>query len=348
MARTNVAATLCLCLVAGTALGCEKILGLQHAVLYQPDAGSGAADGGVPSCTDSVKNANETDVDCGGGTCPPCSIGEGCIVGTDCETHACNAVHVCVPALCNDMVQNAGESDLDCGGPDCLPCAVGLKCNQPEDCVSLACDGGICTGECTPGEKQCAGNIPQTCSATWHWNSAAACEGAAPQCCDAACLTVAAEVIAASIHTCARKTDSTLWCWGRNADGQLGDGTKVAKFSPVQVTALGTSVAQIAASVAHTCARKTDGTLWCWGDNTNGELGDGTTLSPWISPKRLSLGACEMDDCGSGAKDGDETDVDCGGPTCNALGKTCWEGNACGSPEDCASTACVGGTCQAQ
>ena len=159
--------------------------------------------------------------------------------------------------------------------------------------------------------------------------------------------TSVAEVAASGSHTCARKTDGTLWCWGDNSNGQLGDGTKTNSSSPMQVVAAGTNLAEVTAGGSYTCARKTDGTLWCWGDNNNGQLGDGTTLSPWTLPKRLSLGACEMDDCGSGAKDGDETDVDCGGPTCNALGKTCWEGSACGGDEDCASMSCLGGICQA-
>ena len=89
--------------------------------------------------------------------------------------------------------------------------------------------------------------------------------------------TLVAEIAAGRLHTCARKTDGTLWCWGSNIDGQLGDGTAGNKPSPVQVGALGTLVAEVAAGVGHTCARKTDGTLWCWGLNFQGQLGDGTT-----------------------------------------------------------------------
>src|SRR5262249_10343745 len=88
-----------------------------------------------------------------------------------------------------------------------------------------------------------------------------------------------AEVALGYSHTCARKIDGTLWCWGDNSSGQLGDGTTVNKSSPVQIGAgtLGSAVAEVALGSYHTCARKTDGTLWCWGYNTSGELGDGTT-----------------------------------------------------------------------
>src|SRR5262249_48794973 len=77
-------------------------------------------------------------------------------------------------------------------------------------------------------------------------------------------------------HTCARKSDGTVWCWGRNAEGQLGIGNLTQKTTPVQVTSLGTSASQISSGIFHTCARKTDGTAWCWGYNANGQLGDGT------------------------------------------------------------------------
>jgi len=76
------------------------------------------------------------------------------------------------------------------------------------------------------------------------------------------------------------KTNGTLWSWGFNSSGQLGDGTVVAKSSPVQIGAL-SDWAQVAASITtnHSVAIKTNGTLWAWGLNTNGELGDGTVVA---------------------------------------------------------------------
>lgn len=82
------------------------------------------------------------------------------------------------------------------------------------------------------------------------------------------------------------------------------------------------------------------------GSGSASATGTGTDTDP--ASASATMTATGGDGCSDGVQNGDETDVDCGGPTCNALGKTCWEGNACGSPEDCASTACVGGTCQAQ
>ena len=79
--------------------------------------------------------------------------------------------------------------------------------------------------------------------------------------------------------TCGVRSDGTLWCWGYNYYGQLGNGLTTDSASPVQVTTLGASVAQVSAQLPHTCARKTDGTLWCWGYNGYGQLGDGTTAN---------------------------------------------------------------------
>jgi alpha-tubulin suppressor-like RCC1 family protein len=80
-------------------------------------------------------------------------------------------------------------------------------------------------------------------------------------------------------HTVAIKTDGTLWTWGINSDGQLGDNTRTDRSSPVQTVAGGTNWKQGAAGTTHTAAIKTDGTLWLWGDNGEGRLGDNTTSS---------------------------------------------------------------------
>ncbi|MDL1978671.1 MAG: M64 family metallo-endopeptidase [Deltaproteobacteria bacterium] len=77
-------------------------------------------------------------------------------------------------------------------------------------------------------------------------------------------------------HTIAVKTDSTVWAWGANWDGQLGDGTTTDSSLPVQVSGLA-DVSAIAGGGSYTIALKTDGTVWAWGHNLHGQLGDGTT-----------------------------------------------------------------------
>ena len=78
-------------------------------------------------------------------------------------------------------------------------------------------------------------------------------------------------------HTAAIKTDGTLWTWGVNSNGQLGNGTTSNRSSPGTVAGGGTTWCVVSAGNAHTAAVKTDGTLWTWGRNGYGQLGDGTT-----------------------------------------------------------------------
>jgi alpha-tubulin suppressor-like RCC1 family protein len=88
-------------------------------------------------------------------------------------------------------------------------------------------------------------------------------------------------------HTCAIKSDGSLWCWGNNQYGQLGDGT-VGTTRPflVQPIDMSRDVLDVSAGSDHTCAVKTDGSLWCWGRNDRGQLGDGTSVGKVI-PKRI-------------------------------------------------------------
>ena len=91
------------------------------------------------------------------------------------------------------------------------------------------------------------------------------------------------------LHTIALKgDDGTVWTWGGNAYGQLGDGTFTARWTPVQVSGL-TGVTAIAGGKRHTIALKGDGTVWTWGYNFDGELGDGTNTDRWTPVKVSGL-----------------------------------------------------------
>ncbi|HCM34072.1 T9SS type A sorting domain-containing protein [Chryseobacterium sp.] len=79
-------------------------------------------------------------------------------------------------------------------------------------------------------------------------------------------------------HSIGIKTDGTLWTWGKNGAGQLGDGTTITRTTPTQL-GTGKNWVKIAAGYAHTVAIKADGTLWSWGYNASAQVGDGTTIS---------------------------------------------------------------------
>jgi len=94
-------------------------------------------------------------------------------------------------------------------------------------------------------------------------------------------------------HAGAIKQDGTLWLWGDNFDGQLGvgtSGTNTSKSSPVQTISQGNNWCQISVGFAHTVATKTDGSLWVWGCNRCGRLGDGTTINKSSPVQTISQG----------------------------------------------------------
>src|SRR6185312_277666 len=87
------------------------------------------------------------------------------------------------------------------------------------------------------------------------------------------------QVSAGYYHSVARKGDGTVWTWGLNYLGRLGTGPDVGDaLVPAQVTALA-NVVGISAGGGHTLALRADGTVWAWGENTYGQLGDGTTTA---------------------------------------------------------------------
>ncbi len=86
-------------------------------------------------------------------------------------------------------------------------------------------------------------------------------------------------------HALAIKTDGTLWAWGVNGSGQIGDSTTTSYSSPVQIGTL-TTWAGISAGASFSLAVKTDGTLWAWGSNAQGQLGLSDTTN-YSSPVQV-------------------------------------------------------------
>jgi alpha-tubulin suppressor-like RCC1 family protein len=90
------------------------------------------------------------------------------------------------------------------------------------------------------------------------------------------------QLSAGGSHTCGIRDDGETLCWGNNAVGQLGTGTAPNRFEPTVVVGGHLFTRVSASTFATTCALTAAGEAWCWGDNTAGAVGDGTTASRTI------------------------------------------------------------------
>ncbi len=108
-------------------------------------------------------------------------------------------------------------------------------------------------------------------------------------------ITTAVQITAGSAHTCALLADRTVRCWGSNASGQLGSNPAVGTLPPTAVAGISgvgtlSGVTRIDAGGSNTCAVLADRTVACWGANTSGQLGLGTTRDTFRSaPSRVNV-----------------------------------------------------------
>lgn len=132
--------------------------------------------------------------------------------------------------------------------------------------------------QCVTTPKSCGG-AGDACCAT-----PSPCQAGSLTCADGVCLPCFTALSARGHHTCALRRDRTVWCWGDNTFGQLGNGTYDAVISPARVVGPAgiagplQDVVEVAAGDYHTCARTSGGQVWCWGRNAMGQLGNGAVL----------------------------------------------------------------------
>lgn len=107
----------------------------------------------TPTCTDSIRNGAETDVDCGGGTCGKCVDKKACVAASDCGSGTCTN-KVCTTPSCTDTTKNGAETDIDCGGGSCGKCSDSKVCAAASDCTSGVCSAKLCAApSCTDSVK---------------------------------------------------------------------------------------------------------------------------------------------------------------------------------------------------
>jgi alpha-tubulin suppressor-like RCC1 family protein len=109
----------------------------------------------------------------------------------------------------------------------------------------------------------------------------------------------ATSVTAGIAHTCARLSTGSLRCWGSDSSGQIGNydqpnppfpgpGPGSDFATPQDVFGIGTAT-WVSAGYQHTCARLANASIWCWGQDTSGQLGDGGTTSSWTAARVVGI-----------------------------------------------------------
>jgi alpha-tubulin suppressor-like RCC1 family protein len=83
----------------------------------------------------------------------------------------------------------------------------------------------------------------------------------------------------------------SLWLWGSNTYGQLGDNTTTDRSSPIQTIAYGNDWKELSLGLRHGMALKTDNTLWMWGQNSYGQLGDNTSVDKSSPVQTITYGS---------------------------------------------------------
>ena len=112
-------------------------------------------------------------------------------------------------------------------------------------------------------------------------------------------LTGVSAIATGALHSVALLNDGTVWAWGYNNSGQLGDGTTTNRSTPVQVKGPGGAgylmgVTAIATGDSHSVALLNDGTVWAWGENFYGSLGDGSTTKSAAPVQVVEIGRAHV------------------------------------------------------
>jgi hypothetical protein len=295
-----------------------------------------------------MKDGNETDVDCGGGTCPPCDDSKGCAADGDCSSGYCDQTAtppVCAKATCSDAVKNGAETDVDCGGDTCMKCTANKACKVGSDCESSICSGTTNTcaePSCNDGVKNgdesdvdCGGGC-KGCDTGKACAVASDCDSEvcsnANTCVDASCADLVQNGSESDVDcggTCPHCDDGKACTMGSDCDSGVCTQNKCTPPSCIDQVKNGS---ETDTDCGGTCATKCGDGKLC---NTNGDCSGGycaTTANPPV---------CKSPACNDTVKNGDETDTDCGGSCANK----CATGKLCASNNDCASSLCQNGAC---
>ncbi|MEY3011744.1 MAG: hypothetical protein RIT45_479 [Pseudomonadota bacterium] len=206
----------------------------------------------------------------GNGTCASkpkdCDDGDACTLAPACEAGICSQTgkvdcddfDPCTADACDSKNGQCSHTAIK----DCkVPCKADADCADSNACTADTCEGGFCAFK--PGNDGNVCGIASTCAA-----------GTCTPLSKGWATRLAAHPY--SYHVCAIHPDKTASCWGRNLDGQLGDGTKTNKSSSVKVKGV-SGITGMGLGYSHSCAVIDGGKVACWGQNTYGQIGNGSS-----------------------------------------------------------------------
>jgi len=165
---------------------------------------------------------------------------------------------------------------------------------NPVTPVAVAQPAGVTFTSVTAGELHTCGLTPAGAAYCWGGNGGQLGDGTTTDRLTPVAVAQPAgvtftSVTAGAFHTCGRTPAGATTCWGVNSRGQLGDGTTTNRVTPVPVAQpAGVTFTSVTAGAFHTCGRTPAGAAYCWGDNSSGQLGDGTTTDG-LTPVAVAL-----------------------------------------------------------
>jgi alpha-tubulin suppressor-like RCC1 family protein len=177
-------------------------------------------------------------------------------------------------------------------------------CTSNAQCIDGSGNTGICetSGYCSFEDA--------TCTDTGQRFDSSAGGNNASQCVAKSAMACVAQISVGIQFSCYLRTDGTVWCWGNNTDGEIGDGTSTDRLVPTKVGGLpdASSLPAIEVTTAeeHACALLKDGEVWCWGINDTLNLGqcNGANLTNSLTPVRIPKWSAGTGGSGSGSATG--------------------------------------------